>query len=576
MSRLASFLDGATEAMLERACPVCGDTGSKPFVVAVPRTDAPERLARFARCTRCQCLVHDGPIAAFDQRFADDTGLALRKYVEDSAGLWEMFWPIGILRDARGRSLLDVGCGFGFTADLWRRHLNPDAHGCDPGHFAVAGRALLGNFIHPERLDESPDLNARRFDLIYASEVIEHVDDPRAFVRTLAERLDDDGVLVLTTPAAEFIDPRHDPATVVSALFPGFHAFLFTREALEGLLIETGFREVIVERHGERLLAWAARQPFERVSPTAILPLYLDYLDSRGATLPEDTEVARSVRAGLAFRRLKEHLLRGADERAREALPEARRWSMWVDGPGGDRPEPFTDALRACTGGPRAFGARFRFCLPQMAFLNALAAERLAADLPLARAWHAVARLATERLCAESVLDGVEAASFYWHSELRLLAEHIETADAPALAQGLAALVDALERPTLRIGGGSPPPTLVTGFLDRLLDADRSPEFGRFLEAVAAHWPGLKSLPARGAGRLTTALFRLKAAALKGGDTRTALAAAEKALTQLAERTGALADFLAGRIARERAQLAPASFATLAQRGWGATGYRTR
>ncbi|MCQ4503837.1 methyltransferase domain-containing protein, partial [Vibrio parahaemolyticus] len=39
-----------------------------------------------------------------------------------------------------------------------------------------------------------------RFDLVTSLEVIEHVSDPAGFVRGLAEALNDDGLLILSTP----------------------------------------------------------------------------------------------------------------------------------------------------------------------------------------------------------------------------------------------------------------------------------------------------------------------------------------------------------------------------------------
>jgi 2-polyprenyl-3-methyl-5-hydroxy-6-metoxy-1,4-benzoquinol methylase len=65
----------------------------------------------------------------------------------------------------------------------------------------------------------------RRFDVVYASEVIEHVPDPAAFAALLAARVADDGVLVLTTPSADYIEPGTAFAHTTAALAPGFHGF---------------------------------------------------------------------------------------------------------------------------------------------------------------------------------------------------------------------------------------------------------------------------------------------------------------------------------------------------------------
>ena len=63
--------------------------------------------------------------------------------VESTAGLWEMFWPVASLASASSKSLLDIGCGLGFTTDAWKTVVNPRAFGCDPAPYAAIGRSLF-------------------------------------------------------------------------------------------------------------------------------------------------------------------------------------------------------------------------------------------------------------------------------------------------------------------------------------------------------------------------------------------------------------------------------------------------
>ena len=48
--------------------------------------------------------------------------------------------------------------------------------------------------------DLPPELDGRRFDLVVATEVIEHMESPIAFLRKVRALLDDHGVAILTTP----------------------------------------------------------------------------------------------------------------------------------------------------------------------------------------------------------------------------------------------------------------------------------------------------------------------------------------------------------------------------------------
>ncbi len=97
-------------------------------------------------------------------------------------------------------SVLDAGCGPGallarFPADRYDRvglDYNPTAAAFARDNF---GLRILRDI---DELDGN-----ERFDLVTATEVIEHVEDPRRFVESLVGLLKPDGHLVLTTPNIE-------------------------------------------------------------------------------------------------------------------------------------------------------------------------------------------------------------------------------------------------------------------------------------------------------------------------------------------------------------------------------------
>lgn len=559
-------LDWSTQPAVERVCPICGAAGAKTPVVAAPHLERQSERARFLRCSTCGSLLHDGPIIAFEHIQEGDRDVFLRQYLENTAGLWEMFWPVGCVADAAERSLLELGCGFGITVDLWRRVFRVPAQGCDPGEYAAVGRRVLGAHIHPMLLRDVPELMAQQFDLVYASEVIEHVDDPAAFVAEAAARLSPRGVLVLTTPAAEFVARENDPATVQAALAPGFHAFLFSARALDALLRRQGFGEIVVERHDERLIAWAAHIPFARVGPAERIPLYLDYLAKAHEGLPPGDRVAEAFSAGLAFRNYKERLLRGIQPGLAEARARAQALALVVSPTGGAATDPraLLERVAVCADGPRVFGERFRFCLPQMAFLEGQAeAPR---DLERARQWFRLMQLATARLCARTALAGLEAVAFYWQAELHRLAGFIETADAPALAQGLVHLLEAVETPLLAIGGASPAPETAWTTIEQILDGIPGAEYGAFLEAVAQEV--VRQADSAQAGVLSGLLRAVGGRLRTGQADLDALGRAQAAVARLPDRSGRLRPLIERRLAAEQARTRP-SFATLRESAWG-------
>lgn len=106
--------------------------------------------------------------------------------------------------------ILEVGCGTGGL--LARLAQRGDAVGVDPSPLALQAcdnRGLEAREAYlPDRIPFPPG----SFDVVVASEVIEHVEDDRASVRALVDLLSPGGLLVLTVPAFQWLWSRHDTA----------------------------------------------------------------------------------------------------------------------------------------------------------------------------------------------------------------------------------------------------------------------------------------------------------------------------------------------------------------------------
>ena len=108
------------------------------------------------------------------------------------------------------------------------------------------------------RLDRTLDLGHAPFDLVLASEVIEHVDAPNSFLADLRARLTDDAVLRLTTPDADVLAEATPADDLLRALSPGHHTVLFTRDALRKALDAAGFGYVTWDSIPGTLRCWAS------------------------------------------------------------------------------------------------------------------------------------------------------------------------------------------------------------------------------------------------------------------------------------------------------------------------------
>lgn len=104
------------------------------------------------------------------------------------------------LRDIPGRHVMEIGCGAGdLLVELGRRGYR--GIGIDISTEArQAARLRVGD--GPVRVDDRAfEAVTEQFDIIIASEVIEHIADDCGFLRLIRERLLPGGALLLTVPA---------------------------------------------------------------------------------------------------------------------------------------------------------------------------------------------------------------------------------------------------------------------------------------------------------------------------------------------------------------------------------------
>lgn len=144
-----------------------------------------------------------------------------------------------------GESFLDVGCGVGGAA--YTAHLAGfKSTGIDLDNRALeeaSKRFPECSFLYYQIQQFAKE--EKQFDLIYASEIIEHVPDVNSFVKTLAQLTKHNGHLFITTPkvsrkmlinARDFVE--------WNLVGPPEHLFYFTQLNLKKLLEKNGF-EVI-------------------------------------------------------------------------------------------------------------------------------------------------------------------------------------------------------------------------------------------------------------------------------------------------------------------------------------------
>lgn len=212
-------------------------------------------------------------------------------------------------------TLLEVGCGAGFSIDYWCNFKHKRAIGLEAAYYGAIGRQVFDIDIRNTYIGPA-DPPMGKFDIVMSTEVIEHVEDPSSFIAALKNNLAEDGVLILTTPAAEYINATGNLSMLLAALSPGFHHFLLSEAAMKSLLNENGFTNIEIKIRNERMIACARlgnykikKQPFDQAE-------YIDYLRF---LVTNPTEI---IAEGALVRLFKELVNKGDYQSAGSVLPE--------------------------------------------------------------------------------------------------------------------------------------------------------------------------------------------------------------------------------------------------------------
>jgi SAM-dependent methyltransferase len=245
---------------VDTRCPVCTAPVTQPFAVAHDRFfQAVEGYFELRRCPACGCIFQN-PLPSEDQisGFYPKTYWGWRADRPPSAVLgalrrmetaYREFVAMDHVRflrrcafgsGARGRLLLDIGCGNGLFLHLARKR-GFECRGMDVSGPAVAlARERYGLQVRQGAIGDEI-WQPGQFDVITMFHVLEHLPDPRLALSYVRRILKPEGSLILQVPNIESMQARCFGTRWYGLDVPR-HLINFSPRALDILLKEAGFK----------------------------------------------------------------------------------------------------------------------------------------------------------------------------------------------------------------------------------------------------------------------------------------------------------------------------------------------
>jgi len=247
-----------TAEPVDAACPACANVGPHPIRAVIDEAAFP-LLACVGCGTAFWAQRHTADYLAPTTR----SWMYYRAELEDSMDapfrdLETLSVAASIAFSGRDRlTFVDVGCGVGFAADMARHIYGWDAIGIDPGDVSAFA---ANEWAMPTTTGTFPtDYQGQAPELLFCSEVIEHVENPLQFLQDLHSGMAPESLLLLTTPPAELIAPTTEADELMQVLFLGEHLQYFSADGLTLLLARAGFELQGIHIHEARRSVLASK-----------------------------------------------------------------------------------------------------------------------------------------------------------------------------------------------------------------------------------------------------------------------------------------------------------------------------
>ncbi len=145
--------------------------------------------------------------------------------------------------------ILEIGCGTGHNFDMLRQFGRLDAIEVDDQARNLAS-SRLGHAVSAAPLPDLPGIADGSYHLVALLDVLEHIDEDLASLRSIARKLAPGGKILLTVPAYPWMWSAHDVAH--------HHKRRYSKKALEAVVREAGLQADVLTYFNAVLFPLAA------------------------------------------------------------------------------------------------------------------------------------------------------------------------------------------------------------------------------------------------------------------------------------------------------------------------------
>jgi SAM-dependent methyltransferase len=148
-----------------------------------------------------------------------------------------------------GARILEIGCGTGHNLEMLQGFGRADGIEIDPAAREIAERRL-GRSIGSAPLPQLSGVEDGAYDMVALLDVLEHVEEDRAALESIARKLKPGGRILVTVPAHPWMWSAHDEVN--------HHKRRYTRKTLNKVIADAGLKVELLSWFNSLLFPLAA------------------------------------------------------------------------------------------------------------------------------------------------------------------------------------------------------------------------------------------------------------------------------------------------------------------------------